>query len=175
MDRVERILEQWRRERPDLDVAAMGTIGRMTRLGAHLGHAMEANMARHGLNRASFDVLATLRRSGSSYALSPSELMDWTMVTSGTMTNRIDRLEEAGLVSRTRDPKDGRGSLVALTEKGYAIVDAAVGDHVANQQRLVAGLSEAERETLDALLAKWLSGFEPGQKGDVAGGSSPSD
>lgn len=165
MDRVDRILEQWRRERPDLDLSAMGTIGRMIRLGTVLGNRMEATMARHGLNRASFDVLATLRRAGPPYALSPSELMDWTMVTSGTMTNRIDRLEIAGLVSRTRDPKDGRGSLVQLTEQGHATIEAAVGDHVANQQALVQGLSEAEREALDALLAKWLASFETGQSG----------
>jgi len=160
MDRVTLILDQWRRERPDLDVAPMGTVGRLKRLMAHLVHGMDKVIEAHGLNAASFDVLATLRRSGSPYALNPSELMEWTMVTSGTMTNRLDRLEAAGLIARTRDPKDGRGSVVSLTRNGFDLIEQVIGEHVANQHSLTAALEEAERVELDRLLTKWLAAFE---------------
>ncbi|MBL0372531.1 MarR family transcriptional regulator [Rhizobium sp. KVB221] len=160
MDHVDRILAQWNRERPDLDVAPMGLLGRITRLRAHLGREVEAELARHGLSSSSFDVLATLRRTGPPYRLSPGELIATTMVTSGTMTNRIDQLEKAGLVERTTNPEDRRGMIIALTENGLALVDTAVTAHVANQHRLVEVLSEAERKALDGLLAKFLSGFE---------------
>lgn len=161
MDQVDRILDQWRAERPDLDVADMGIIGRLKRLQVQLAKGMDRVFEAHGLNAASFDVLATLRRAGRPYALSPSDLVDWTMVTSGTMTNRIDRLEKAGLVRRDRNPEDGRGFVVALTEAGFALIDAAVSAHVANQHRMMAPLTPEERQALDRLLAKWLTGFEP--------------
>lgn len=160
MDQVDRILDQWHRERPDLDVVPMGTFGRLKRLAAHLNLHIDRVFEARGLNAASFDVLVTLRRSGPPYALSPSSLIDWTMVTSGTMTNRIDRLEKAGLVSRTPDPRDGRGSVVTLTDKGFAVIDALVGEHVANQHRLIEGLDKAEAAELNRLLAKWLARFE---------------
>ncbi|MDZ5697078.1 MarR family transcriptional regulator [Chelativorans sp. M5D2P16] len=160
MDQVDRILAQWRAERPDLDVGPMGTLGRMSRLVRHLREGMDRVFAAHGLNRASFDVLATLRRSGPPFALSPSELIEWTMVTSGTMTNRIDRLEAAGLVERWRNPDDKRGFLIGLTDKGHALIEEAVTEHVANQRRLTAALSDDERAALDALVAKWLAAFE---------------
>lgn len=160
MDQVDRILAQWRAERPDLDVGPMGTLGRMSRLVRHLREGMDQVFAAHGLNRASFDVLATLRRSGPPFALSPSELIEWTMVTSGTMTNRIDRLEAAGLVERRRNPDDKRGFLIGLTDKGHALIEEAVTEHVANQRRLTAALSDDERAALDALIAKWLAAFE---------------
>ena len=160
MDQVDRILAQWQAERPDLDVAPMGTIGRMKRLTAHLAQGMERVFAEHGLNAASFDVLATLRRAGSPYALTPSELIDWTMVTSGTMTNRLDRLEEAGFITRRRNPEDGRGFVVGLTEKGRKLIDKTVTAHVENQHAMVEVLSDNERKTLDKLLGKWLGAFE---------------
>jgi DNA-binding MarR family transcriptional regulator len=160
MDHVDKILAQWNRERPDLDVGPMGLLGRITRLRGHLGREVEAELAKHGLSSSSFDVLATLRRSGPPYRLSPGELISTTMVTSGTMTNRIDQLEKAGLVERTTNPDDRRGMIIALTDKGFAVVDAAVTAHVANQHRLVEALSEEERKVLDELLAKFLSSFE---------------
>ena len=160
MDQVDRILAQWQAERPDLDVGPMGLMGRLKRLQVHLSRGLEPVFARYGLNAASFDVLATLRRSGPPYALSPSDLMDWTMVSSGTMTNRIDRLTEAGLVSRKRNPEDGRGSVVALTQEGLALIDEAVSAHVSNQHALISQLSAEEREQLDCLLSRWLSAFE---------------
>ena len=135
MDHVDNILEQWHRERPELSIAPMGTIGRIKRLHQHLMLGMAKTWAAHGLNAASFDVLATLRRSGSPYALSPGELMASTMVTSGTMTNRIDQLAKAGLIERVRNPADGRGFLVSLTNKGVEIIDAAVTEHVSGQRR----------------------------------------
>lgn len=161
MDHVDRILDQWHRERPDLDVAPMGTFGRLKRLVTHLSLRLDAVFEAGGLNAASFDVLATLRRSGAPYALSPSALIAWTMVTSGTMTNRIDRLEKAGLVTRAPDPADGRGTVVALTEKGLALIDGLIGEHVANEHRLLSALDKTEAAELDRLLAKWLACFEP--------------
>ena len=133
MDHVDRILAQWRQERPDLDVGPMGLIGRAKRLTLCLTREMEKTWSRFCLNAASFDVLATLRRSGAPFRLSPSDLMASTMVTSGTMTNRIDQLEKAGLVERKQSPEDGRSFQVCLTDKGFAVIDEAVTAHVATQ------------------------------------------
>ena len=162
MDHVDGIIAQWRAERPELELAPMALIGRVKRLSQHLGREMDKTFAAHGLSAAGFDVLATLRRSGAPYRLSAGELMQNTMVSSGTMTNRIDRLEQAGLVERVPNPEDGRGVLIALTEKGFALIDAAVGDHVATQTRLTAGLTPAEMETLSGLLRKMLERAEGG-------------
>ena len=160
MDHVDRILEQWRRERPDLDVAPMGLLGRFGRLHAHLAREIEATLARHGMNRASFDVMATLRRAGKPFCLSPGDLLAATMVTSGTMTNRIDQLEKQGLVERIPHPQDGRSVLIGLTAQGLELVDRAVTDHVANQHRLTQPLSHEELGALDHLLARYLASFE---------------
>ncbi|MDK1376882.1 MULTISPECIES: MarR family transcriptional regulator [unclassified Sinorhizobium] len=159
-DHVDKILAQWRRERPELDVSAMGLLGRLGRLRAHIAREQETVFAKYELTSASFDVLATLRRSGPPFQLSPGELLAATMVTSGTMTNRIDQLEKAGLVERLDNPEDRRGVIIALTPEGRKRIDAAVTAHVANQQRLVADLRPEERETLDVLLRKFLATFE---------------
>lgn len=159
-DAVDHILAQWARERPDLDVTPMGLIGRLGRLRAHLTRAHETAFQRHGLNGASFDLLATLRRSGPPFRLSPSDLLDTMMITSGTMTNRIDQLEKQGLVERLPHPDDRRALLVALTDKGRDVIDAAVTDHVENQHRLVETLTPPERAALDALLRRYLTAFE---------------
>lgn len=160
MDHVDHILTQWRRERPDLDVGPMGLLGRLHRLSTHLGREVEAVLLKHGLSSSAFDVLATLRRAGSPYRLSPGDLLAMTMVSSGTMTNRIDQLEKAGLVERIHNPQDRRSVLISLTDRGFAIVEAAVGAHVENQHRLVAHLSEEERAALDGLLKRFLQDFE---------------
>ncbi len=160
MDRVDEILAQWNRERPDLDVAPMGLVGRFKRIGQHLSLAMDKTLASHGLNGASFDVLATLRRAGQPYRLSPGDLLATMMVTSGTMTNRIDQLQKAGYVERIHNPKDGRSVIIALTEKGFATVDAAVTAHVETQASLISGLSTQDSATLNRLLSKFLTGFE---------------
>jgi DNA-binding MarR family transcriptional regulator len=160
MDHVDRILAQWNRERPDLDVEPMGLLGRIARLRTHLAREIEKTLAVHGLNSASFDVLATLRRSGPPYRLSPGDLIATTMVSSGTMTNRLDQLEKAGLIERSHNPDDRRSVIIALMPKGFALVDEAVTSHVANQHRLLETLSADERAALDGLLRKFLVDFE---------------
>lgn len=160
MDHVDKIVAQWNRERPDLDVAPMALIGRLKRLALCLAREMEATWASHGLNGPSFDVLATLRRSGPPFSLSPGDLMATTMVTSGTMTNRIDQLVKAGLVERNQSPDDRRSFLISLTDKGFRVIDAAVTAHVQTQEKLVSGLSKEDRRALDALLKSFLGNFE---------------
>lgn len=160
MDHVDHILKQWRQERPELDVAPMGTIGRIKRLNHTLMRTMEKTWSKYGLTDASFDVLATLRREGAPYALSPSDLMASTMVTSGTMTHRINLLEKAGLIERVKNPEDGRGFLISLSPRGYDLIDEAVAAHVETQAQLVSGLSEEQRHQLDDLLKQFLAGVE---------------
>ncbi|MCL7928848.1 MarR family winged helix-turn-helix transcriptional regulator [Halomonas llamarensis] len=160
MDHVDNILKQWQQERPDLDVVPMGTIGRVKRLNHTLMRAMEKTWAKYGLTDASFDVLATLRREGAPYALSPGDLMASTMVTSGTMTHRINQLEKAGLIERVKNPTDGRGFLISLSPPGFDLIDDAVTAHVETQAQLVSGLTEEQQEQLDALLKQFLAGFE---------------
>ena len=155
MDAVDRILAQWEVARPDLDVRAMGPIGRFSRLTHHIASEMGATFAQHGLNAAGFDVLATLRRSPP-HALSAGELMASMMITSGTMTNRIDQLAKAGLVCRITDPDDARKAVVQLTRKGFNLIDKAIADHVETQKSLLTHLTSDEVETLDRLLRKLL-------------------
>lgn len=161
-DRVDDILAQWRRERPDLDPSPMGVIGRISRAERSLGRALEALFATFGLNRGEFDVLATLRRSGPPYRLTPTALFTELMLSSGAMTNRLDRLEQAGLIERTPDPADRRGTLVGLTPQGRELVDAAVAAHLANEQHLLHALSPAEQEQLAQLLRTLLCSLEHG-------------
>ena len=160
MDHVDRILEQWHSEKPSLDVAPMGVFGRIRRLSDQLSEKIEHVHKKHGLTPSSFDVLATLKRSGPPYALSPSDLIFWTMVTSGTMTNRLDKLESAGLIKRQKNPEDGRGFVVGLTTEGHEVIDSAINDHVKNQHDLISGLSEQERFQLDCLLRKWSNSLD---------------
>lgn len=157
---MDRILQQWGEERPDLDVSAMGIFGRLKRLADHLSAELATVFEAHGLTAAGFDVLATLRRSGAPFALSPSDLVAWTMVTSGTMTNRLDRLEAKGLIERRTNPKDARGSVVALTKEGLRLIDVVLVDHVATQHRLIASLSDETKGQFDVSLRTWLEAFE---------------
>ncbi|MEG4942979.1 MarR family transcriptional regulator [Microcoleus sp. F4-D5] len=159
-DPVDVILAQWQRERPGLDVSPMGIMGRMGRLAKYLERSIQETVLDFGLNGGEFDVLATLRRSGQPYQLSPTELFNSLMVSSGTMTHRIDRLEQAGLVKRMDDPSDRRGTLIQLTSKGFNTIEQAVDAHVANGHRLLMVLDEAEREVLAQLLSKLLISFE---------------
>ncbi len=160
MDRVDKVIKQWGLERPDLDVSSMELIGRLVRIYKFLGLGMTQTFTEHGLNAANFDVLATLRRSGPPYALSPNDLISSTMVTSGTMTNRIDQLTRAGLVERIKNPDDGRSVVVSLTKAGFKLIDAAVTDHVATQEQLTSGLSKDEQKRLNTLLKKFLQSLE---------------
>lgn len=159
-DAVDKILLQWQRERPDLDASPMGLLGRMARLAKHLDRSIQFTVSEFGLNPGEFDVLATLRRAGSPYQLSPTELFNSLMVSSGTMTHRIDQLERAEWVKRIPDPDDRRGTLITLTEKGFNLIDQAVEAHVANGQDILSVLKESERETLMRLLRKLLLSLE---------------
>ncbi|MEL6381826.1 MAG: MarR family transcriptional regulator [Cyanobacteria bacterium J06626_18] len=159
-DPVDRILEQWQQERPDLDASPMGIIGRMARLSKYLDRAIQETFSTFGLRSGEFDVLATLRRSGQPYQLSPTELFNTMMVSSGTMTHRIDRLEQAGLAERIPDPSDRRGTLIRLTPKGFEVIEKAVEAHVANMHRLLGELDKSEQETLAQVLRKFLASFE---------------
>jgi len=165
MDHVDQIIEQWRRERSDLDLESIGPIGRIKRLAHHLEGEMDAAFTKHGLNLAGFDVLATLRRSGKPYRLSAGALMASTMVTSGTMTHRIDQLVEAGYAKRIRNPDDGRSVLISLTSKGLKVIDAAVTTHAKTVSRLTSGLSESEFRRLNRLLATFLATLEDTDEG----------
>ncbi len=160
IDEVDRIVEAWRRERPDLDVAPLSVLSRVTRLSRHLDLARRTAFARHQLEVWEFDVLSALRRSGAPYQLSPGTLVAQTLVTSGTMTNRIDRLAERGLVERLPAPADRRGVLVRLSEEGRARVDAAMEDLLRVEGELLAGLDPQDRRTLADLLRVVVSPFE---------------
>ncbi|MFC7385293.1 MarR family winged helix-turn-helix transcriptional regulator [Sphaerisporangium rhizosphaerae] len=155
-DLTDVILGQWRRERPDLDLSAMGTLGRLWLLAEVLRPLVEEVFTRHGLRRGEFDVLAALRRAGEPYTLIPSELADMLMMSRAGMTNRLDRLEEAGLVERRLDPADRRSFLVALTPRGREVIDATMTDHAANLRRLVSSLPPGEAGTLDRALRTLL-------------------
>lgn len=161
MDAIDRIVEQWRRERPDLDPEPMALVGRLQRVVAALRPLLDATHARFGLSGELFDVLAALRRSGAPYELTPTQLYRGMMLSSGAMTNRIDRLESEGFVERRPDPQDRRGTLVRLTPKGKTLIDDAVTEHVANERRLLQALDGREREQLAALLSKLLAELEP--------------
>ncbi len=155
LDHVGRIQEQWSRERPDLDVSPMAVIGRLHRVGETLHEALRPVFARAGLSDGEFDLLAALRRAGAPYELSPGELAQNTMVTAGAVTKRLDRLERAGLVRRRTGERDGRSRVVALTSPGRELVDRLIEEHVANEQRLLEGLAERDREVLAGLLERW--------------------
>ena len=154
MDNVDLIVAQWKVERPDIDATPMEVIGRISRLAADLDPLLAPVFTSRGLGDGEFDVLATLRRSGEPFELSPGELGASMMVTSGAVTKRIDRLERSGLVTRRVSEVDARARLIRLTAEGRRIVDEAVVEHVINEKRLLAGLSAVERETLADLLRK---------------------
>jgi DNA-binding MarR family transcriptional regulator len=155
-DHVEQVLVQWQAQRPDLDVSPMAVFGRLTRLSQLVSAELRKTFAAHGLDAASFDVLATLRRNDPPHCLTPTELMRSAMVTSGAITQRLDRLEERGLISRARSEHDGRGILVTLTESGRELIDTALPDHVATERRLLAPLSGAQRDILTETLRTLL-------------------
>nr|WP_287859922.1 MarR family transcriptional regulator [Klebsiella sp.] len=155
-DAVDRILEQWQRERPDLDCSPMGPIGRLKRCAMLLEPRIEAAFIRHDLVRWEFDMLATLRRAGEPFVLSPTQLFSTLMITSGTMTHRLKALEKRGFISRQPNPEDARSLLVALTPEGRTLIDEAVESHVDNEHQVLAGLSTAQRQQLDEALAVFM-------------------
>jgi DNA-binding MarR family transcriptional regulator len=159
-DEVDHIVEAWRRERPDLDVEPLHILSRVLRLARHLDLARGSAFAKHGLEGWGFDVLSALRRAGAPYELSPGQLVAQTLVTSGTMTNRVDRLAARGLVGRGPDPSDRRGVKVTLTTAGRAVVDAAMADLLDRERILLSELPPSERDQLSELLRRLLSPFE---------------
>lgn len=172
-DDVDRIVSAWRRERPDLDVTPLEVLSRVSRLARRLDLARGTAFAEHGLERWEFDVLAALRRAGRPYELSPGQLVAETLVTSGTMTNRVDRLTGRGLVERHRDPRDRRGVLVRLTPAGRDAVDAALADLLDRERALLAVLGDDDRARLGDLLRRLLRPFEAAT-GRVGGPPDPS-
>jgi len=157
---VDRLVEAWRRELPEIDVSPLGVLSRVTRLARHLDRARATIFARHDLEGWMFDVLSALRRAGSPYQLSPGQLLAETMVTSGTMTNRIDRLVSRGYVRRLPDPDDARSVRVRLTPAGRRRVDAALADLVTREDAILAGLGPADRDHLAGLLRRVLLPFD---------------
>ncbi|NUO97046.1 MAG: MarR family transcriptional regulator [Nonomuraea sp.] len=155
-DTFDGILEEWRRERPDLDLSALGVFGRLAQVMRVLEPEVELVFARHGLRQGEFDVLAALRRSGPPYTRIPSELSAGLMMSRAGMTNRLDRLEAAGLVERSLDPADRRSFLVRLTDEGMRVIDGTLTDHAANLTRLAAALTPRDKEALAEILGKLL-------------------
>ncbi len=159
-DEVDRIVDAWERERPDLDFAPLQVLSRVGRLARHLERARRVAFAASDLELWEFDVLSALRRAGDPYQLSPKALLQQTLVSSGTMTNRIDRLVERELVERKTDPNDGRGILVVMTERGRDRVDSAIALLLQEESELLDGLSVVERERLSTLLRKLSLDFD---------------
>jgi DNA-binding MarR family transcriptional regulator len=157
-DEVDSLIAAWKRERPDLDLSPLAVLSRITRIARHLDIARRDAFA--DLETWGFDVLAALRRAGAPHQLSPGQLMQETMVTSGTMTNRLDRLEELQLITREQDPDDGRGSLVTLTKSGVRAVDAALEGLLENERELLGTLTAKDRELLADLLSKLVTEFD---------------
>lgn len=159
-DEVDRLVSAWRRERPDLDVSPLEVLSRVTRLARHLDRARRTAFAERGLETWEFDVLSALRRAGTPYQLSPGQLLTQTLVTSGTMTNRIDRLAAKGLVVRGPDPNDRRGVLVRLTDSGRELADGALTSLLKNERELLSALPDARLEVLADLLRELTVQFE---------------
>jgi DNA-binding MarR family transcriptional regulator len=159
-DHVARIMAEWRRERPDLDVSPQGVIGRLHRLANALTDELVAVYDRFGLSEGEFDVLATLRRVGEPFERTPSDLAASTMVTTGAMTKRIDRLERRGFVTRSVSDTDGRGRVIALTAAGRELIDDVMTAHMANEHRLLAAITVDDAAELGRVLTRWLSAFE---------------
>ena len=160
VDDVDRIVSAWRRERPDLDVSPLEVLSRVSRLARRLDLARGEAFTVHGLDGWEFDVLSALRRAGEPYELSPGQLVAETLVTSGTMTNRVDRLAGRGFVERHPAPNDRRGVIVRLTPTGMRTVDAALEDLLEHERRLLAELPASQRTTLAAQLRRLLAPFE---------------
>lgn len=160
-----RIQAEWARERPDVDVSPQGVIGRLHRLAAALTDELTVVYRRHGLSEGDFDVLAALRRAGEPFERTAGGLAETTMITTGGMTKRLDRLEGAGLLARRPSPLDGRGRVVALTAAGRDLVDRAFTEHMANERRLLDLLGPGRADQLEDLLRTWLACFEEPRDG----------
>ncbi|PZF38660.1 MULTISPECIES: MarR family winged helix-turn-helix transcriptional regulator [unclassified Curtobacterium] len=158
-DEVDRIVAAWGRERADLDFGPLEVLSRVDRLARHLDRARRTAFDASDMEPWEFDVLSALRRAGDPYELSPKTLLQQTLVSSGTMTNRVDRLAARGFVGRRTDPKDGRGILVSLTGKGRVAVDAAIADLLAAERDILSGVSADEQGQLAGLLRRLILGL----------------
>lgn len=161
-DRVAQIQAEWRRERPDLDLAPQGVFGRLHRLAGALTTRLNEVYEAHGLSEAEFDLLATLRRAGAPYERRAGDLASHTMVTTGGLTKRVDRLVQRDLVERSADSADGRSRVVRLTPAGREVIDRAFTAHMANEHRLLADLPPDDVAALEQILARWLARVETG-------------
>ncbi|MCE8004153.1 MarR family winged helix-turn-helix transcriptional regulator [Billgrantia ethanolica] len=159
MNRVKHAVAQWQREMPELDLLPMEVVGYLKTTQLLTQERLQVFFKSHGLQAGEFDVLATLRRAGPPYRLGPTQLFETLMISSGGMTSRLDRLEKAGLIVRSPNPEDRRGTLVSLTDKGLALMERMIPEHVDNEARMLAALSREEQETLSELLGKLLEGL----------------
>ncbi|HEX9521123.1 MAG TPA: MarR family transcriptional regulator [Streptosporangiaceae bacterium] len=164
-DGIDAILEQWQRERPDLDISPIGVIGRISRLSREIELRLEPVYATSGLEPGWYDVLATLRRAGPPYQLRPTDFAASLMLTSSGTTKRLDRLEAAGHITREPDPNDRRGVLITLTASGRSLIDEAAVQHMANEHRILSGLTREEQRQLADLLRKLLITLPPQEEG----------
>lgn len=155
-DKIDLIVARWREVRPDLDPECTEVIGRIVRMEYFITRRVMQDLARHQINVGEFDVLAALRRCGEPYQLSPNQLQHMVLISSGALTNRINRLEMAGLVKRTPDPEDRRGVIVTLTDKGFSVIEDAAGNHLQAESELLSPLDAEERATMARLLKKLL-------------------
>lgn len=160
MDKIDAILAQWQQQRPDLDMGPMGPIGRLKRCAALLQPKLDRVFSEYGLSFWEFDVLATLRRSGAPYCLAPTELFSTLMITSGTMTHRMNQLEKRGLIERLANPEDARSKLVKLSGEGLQLIDKTVEAHIENERKIVADLSESQLQQIDDSLRTLLAVLE---------------
>ncbi|MBA2780779.1 MarR family winged helix-turn-helix transcriptional regulator [Billgrantia kenyensis] len=159
MNRVKHAVAQWQREMPDLDLLPMEVVGYLKTTQLLAQERLQVFFKSHGLQAGEFDVLATLRRAGAPYRLGPTQLFETLMISSGGMTSRLDRLEKAGLIVRSPNPEDRRGTLVSLTDKGLALMERMIPEHVENEASMLDALSREEQETLGELLGKLLEGL----------------
>ncbi|MGO2482528.1 MarR family winged helix-turn-helix transcriptional regulator [Glutamicibacter ardleyensis] len=153
-DQVDRILEQWQKEKPGLDVSPMAVIGRLSRTALNIESRLAGTFERHGLDASTFDVLATLLRSGAPYRITPAELARESMISTSAVAQRLNKLEARGLVAREANPNDGRGTLVALTDTGKKLIEQALPDHLETERAILSPLSRDEQAALALLLGR---------------------
>ncbi|MDN3612191.1 MarR family winged helix-turn-helix transcriptional regulator [Vibrio ostreicida] len=159
MDSVDRVIEQWAKEKPELKTDAMAIVGRLMRLAKYLETQMAQLHKRYQLTSGEFDVIATLRRSGKPYRLTPSELIDSMLLTSGAMTNRLDKLESKSLIEREHSKEDRRSVTVGLTADGVALIDVMIEEHAALQSKLLKEMDETHKSSIHAILKEWLAHY----------------
>lgn len=172
VDSIDLFMQQWRRERPDIDTDSFGVLGRIHRILGYFDRRANGWLAQFGLTWETFSLIVTLRRAGKPYALRPTDLLQESLLSSGAMTNRIDRVEQIGLVRRVPDPTDRRGVVVQLTPRGRTLADRAVKIHFEEMSRLLTGLTASERRTMAGLLRTLLVSFERAGKRPKSNGAN---